>query len=119
MASPAFLPLVDNPRFLILPWIEIPNLGSPSSPSSAAACPKTGPSATTPRRCSSRPSSKRPRYTGAVYRASGWLRVGTTQGRGRYDRDKLYDKPARTSGSGPSEGIGGVPSSEFSTAYLC
>ena len=31
-----------------------------------------------------------PRYTGAVYRASGWLRVGITQGRGRYDRDKLY-----------------------------
>ncbi|MCY4317835.1 MAG: DUF4338 domain-containing protein [Alphaproteobacteria bacterium] len=26
-----------------------------------------------------------PRYTGAVYKASGWTRVGTTQGRGRYD----------------------------------
>ena len=36
-----------------------------------------------------------PRYTGAVYKASGWLRVGTTQGRGRYDRDKLYDKPKK------------------------
>ena len=36
-----------------------------------------------------------PRYTGAVYRASGWLRVGTTQGRGRYDRDKRYDKPRK------------------------
>ena len=24
-----------------------------------------------------------PRYTGAVYRASGWVHVGTTQGRGR------------------------------------
>ena len=38
-----------------------------------------------------------PRYTGAVYKASGWLRVGTTQGRGRYDRDKLYDKPKKVS----------------------
>ena len=36
-----------------------------------------------------------PRYTGAVYRASGWLHVGTTKGRGRYDRDKLYDKPKK------------------------
>ncbi len=27
-----------------------------------------------------------PRYTGTVYRASGWTRVGTTQGRGRCDR---------------------------------
>ena len=36
-----------------------------------------------------------PRYTGAVYRASGWTRVGTTQGRGRYDRHKQYDKPRK------------------------
>ena len=34
-----------------------------------------------------------PRHTGAVYRASGWLHVGTTLGRARYGRDKLYDKP--------------------------
>ena len=36
-----------------------------------------------------------PRYTGAVYRASGWIRVGTTQGRGRYDRDRQSDKPKK------------------------
>ena len=26
------------------------------------------------------------RFTGAVYKTSGWIQVGTTQGRGRYDR---------------------------------
>ena len=36
-----------------------------------------------------------PRYTGAVYKASGWIHVGTTQGHGRYDREKLYDKPRK------------------------
>ena len=36
-----------------------------------------------------------PRYTGAVYRASGWIHVGTTQGRGRYDRQKQFDKPKK------------------------
>ena len=36
-----------------------------------------------------------PRYTGAVYRASCWIRVGTTQGRGRYDRHRHYDKPKK------------------------
>ena len=36
-----------------------------------------------------------PRVTGAVYRASGWIHVGATKGRGRYDRDKLYDKPRK------------------------
>ena len=36
-----------------------------------------------------------PRYTGAVYRASGWTRVGTTQGRGRYDRHTKRAQPKK------------------------
>ncbi len=40
------LPLViENPRVLILPWIDIPTSARTSSPSSADACPPTGPSA--------------------------------------------------------------------------
>ena len=27
-----------------------------------------------------------PRFTGTLYKASGWIHVGATQGRGRYDR---------------------------------
>ena len=38
-----------------------------------------------------------PRYTGAVYRASGWIHVGTTQGRGRYDRQRQSTSLERTS----------------------
>ena len=36
-----------------------------------------------------------PRYTGAVYRASGWTRVGTTQGRARYDRHTERAQPKK------------------------
>ena len=36
-----------------------------------------------------------PRYTGAVYRASGWIRVGTTQGRGRYDTHMKRAEPRK------------------------
>ncbi len=36
-----------------------------------------------------------PRHTGAVYRASGWIPVGTTQGRDRYDTNNRYDKPKK------------------------
>ncbi len=36
-----------------------------------------------------------PRYTGVVYRASSWTRVGTTQGRGRYDRHTKQDQPKK------------------------
>ena len=89
------LPLVvDNPRFLILPWIKIPNLGSHILAIVRRRLPEDwtgryeasrGTRGAPP--CSSRPSSRhREAHTGAVYRASGWIHVGTTQGRGRYDR---------------------------------
>ena len=90
------LPLVvDNPRSLILPWIKIPNLGSHILAIIRRRLPHdwTERYNTTPVLIET--FVQTPRYTGAVYRASGWLPVGTTQGRGRYDRDKLYDKPRK------------------------
>ena len=90
------LPLVvDNPRFLILPWIEIPNLGSHILAMVRRRLPGdwTERYNTTPVLIET--FVETPRYTGAVYRASGWIHVGTTQGRGRYDREKLYDKPRK------------------------
>ena len=51
-----------------------------------------------------------PRYTGAVYRASGWIRVGATQGRGRYDMNNRYDKPKKDIWLRPSARTGSAPS---------
>ena len=90
------LPLVvDNPRFLILPWIGIPNLGSHILAVVRRQLPLdwTARYNTTPVLIET--FVETPRYTGAVYRASGWIRVGTTQGRGRYDTKKRYDKPKK------------------------
>ena len=80
---------------LILPWIEIPNLDSHILALVRRRLPAdwTERYNTTPVLIET--FVETPRYTGAVYRASGWIRVGTTQGRGRYDRDKLYDKPRK------------------------
>ena len=82
-------------RFLILPWIKIPNLGSHILAIIRRRLPDdwTERYNTTPVLIET--FVETPRYTGAVYRASGWLHVGTTQGRGRYDRDKLFDKPRK------------------------
>jgi len=87
--------VVDNPRFLILPWIEIPNLGS-----HILALVRRRLSRDWTERYNTTPVLietfvETPRYTGAVYRASGWIHVGTTKGRGRYDRYKQYDKPRK------------------------
>ena len=90
------LPLVvDNPRFLILPWIEIPNLGS-----HILALVRRRLSEDWTERYNTKPVLietfvETPRYTGAVYRASGWVHVGTTRGRGRYDRQRQFDKPRK------------------------
>ena len=83
------LPLVvDNPRFLILPWIRIPNLGSHILSLVCRRLPRDW-----TRRYNTTPVLietfvEIPRFTGGVYRASGWIHVGTTQGRGHYDTHK-------------------------------
>ena len=87
--------VVDNPRFLILPWIKIPNLGSHILAIIRRRLPddRTKRYNTTPVPIET--FVETPRYTGAVYRASGWIHVGATQGRGRYDRDRQCDKPKK------------------------
>ena len=90
------LPLiVDNPRFLILPWITIPNLGSHILAIMRRRLPDDW-----TRRYNTTPVLietfvQTPRFTGAVYKASGWIHVGTTKGRGRYDTFNKYDKPKK------------------------
>ena len=92
------LPLVvDNPRFLVLPWIHIPNLGSHILAIARRQLPVnwTGRYNTTPVLIETFVDT--PRFIGAVYRASGWIRVGTTLGHGRYDKPKkdIWLRPLR------------------------
>ena len=87
--------VVDNPRFLILPWIHILNLGSHILAIVHRQLPIdwTARYNTTPVLIET--FVETPRYTGAVYRASGWTHVGATQGHGRYDTKNRYDKPKK------------------------
>ena len=78
------LPLVvDNPRFLILLWIAIPNLGSHILSLVRRQLPEDWTERYNTAPVLIKTFVQPPRYTGAVYKASGWLRVGTTQARGR------------------------------------
>ena len=88
------LPLViDNPRFLIVPWITIPNLGSYILSLVRRQLPDdwTERYNTTPVLIET--FVETPRFTGALYKASGWTLVGTTKGRDRYDRHTRRDQP--------------------------
>ncbi len=83
------LPLVvDNPRFLILPWIRVDNLGSHI----LAIMRRRLPGDWT-RRYNTTPVLietfvETPRYTGAMYKAANWMHLGRTRGfaraNGRY-----------------------------------
>ena len=74
--------VIDNPRFLILPWITIPNLGSYILSLVRRQLPQdwTERYNTTPVLVET--CVETPRFTGVLYKASGWTLVGTTQGRG-------------------------------------
>ena len=87
--------VIDNPRFLILPWITIPNLGSHILSLVRRQLPDdwTERYNTTPVLIET--FVETPRFTGALYKASGWTLVGTTKGRGRYDRHTRRDQPKK------------------------
>lgn len=38
---------------------------------------------------------QRPRFAGTVYRAANWMRVGSTTGRTRQDRDRRMQSPIK------------------------
>ena len=82
-------------RTVTLPWIKIPNLGSHILALVRRRLPEDWAERynTTPVLIET--FVETPRYTGAVYRASGWIHVGTTQGRGRYDREWQFRKPKK------------------------
>ena len=97
--------VVDNPRFLILPWINIPNLGSHI----LAIIRRRLPEDWTERYNTTPVLIETPRHTGAVYKASSWIHVWTTQGRGATTGTSSTTNLGRTSGHARSEKIGTNP----------
>ena len=87
--------VVNNARFLILPWVRIPNLASHL----LAQCEKRLPGdwqqryAITPVLLET--FCEKPRFAGICYRAANWTLVGETQGRGKMDRFKEHALPIK------------------------
>ena len=87
--------VVNNSRFLILPWVRVKNLAS-----AVLARGLRQLAADWPARYAVAPYLvetlvDRGRYTGSCYRAANWIVVGETTGRGRMGR------PPRRAGPGP------------------
>lgn len=88
--------VVDNSRFLILPWVRIKGLASKTLALAARAIPVHWERAYGCRPVLLESFVEAARFQGTCYKAANWVQVGQTQGRGRYDRYSEYSKPIKT-----------------------
>ena len=87
--------VVNNARFLILPWVTSHNLASRILAGIAKQLPHDW-----QKRYSYKPVLletfvEQKRFRGTCYRAANWTHVGQTQGRGKLDRQNLYSVPVK------------------------
>ncbi len=86
-ARQANLPMVvNNSRFLIFPWVKIPNLASHILSLAARQIVPDWQAMYNVTPVLLETLVDVDRYPGTCYRAANWIGVGTTQGRGRMDR---------------------------------
>lgn len=87
--------LVNNHRFLILPWVCSRNLASKVLSMAAARLREDWYEYSGYRPVLLETFVERERFTGACYKAANWHHVGATAGRGRNDRDNQIRLPAK------------------------
>ena len=87
--------VVNNSRFLIFPWIKIPNLASRLLSLASKRLPDDwlGRYAFSPLLLETFVHTDR--YRGTCYRAANWILAGHTKGRGRMDRQFQADVPKK------------------------
>ena len=78
--------LVNNARFLILPWVQSKNLASKLLSLVAKQLPQDWQKRYKYKPVLFETFVEIPRFTGGCYKAANWIHVGTTTGRGRNDR---------------------------------
>ena len=77
--------VVNNSRFLILPWVQIPNLASHVLSLAARQLARDWAAQYHAEPLLLETLVDRERYSGTCYQAANWVDVGLTQGRGRMD----------------------------------
>jgi len=79
--------IVNNSRFLLLPWVQVRNLASAVLACAARRVVGDWQAAYAVRPLLLETLVDSARFAGTCYRAANWLELGTTSGRGRMDRD--------------------------------
>ena len=87
--------VVNNARFLILPWIRSQNLASRILSGVVKQLPKDWRDRYRYAPVLLETFVEQSRFRGTCYRAANWLHVGQTQGRGKLDRENRYALPVK------------------------
>ena len=87
--------IINNARFLILPWITSRNLASRILSTAAKRIAQDWHVCYGYRPVLLETFVDRTRFRGTCYRAANWICVGTTQGRGKLDPHRLHPLPAK------------------------
>lgn len=78
--------VLNNARFLILPWVRVKNLASKVLSLAAARVAQDFPARYGERVVLLETFVEQPRFQGTCYRAANWQHLGQTSGRGKLDR---------------------------------
>ena len=89
------LGIVNNTRFLILPWVEVPHLASHVLSRAARLIGPHWQAKYGLAPCLLESFVDTERFAGVCYRAANWVRVGQTKGRSRQDRYSTLSVPIK------------------------
>jgi len=87
--------VVNNARFLLLPWVRVKNLASRVLSMSARRLAQDWQERYGYRPVLLETFVEQPRFAGTCYRAANWIYVGDTQGRGKLDRYEERSLPVK------------------------
>lgn len=87
--------VVNNSRFLILPWVRSRNLASKVLARSVRRLPQDWKSLYGFRPVLLETFVEFSRFSGTSYRAANWIHVGRTRGRGKLDRENRHALPVK------------------------
>jgi hypothetical protein len=79
--------IVNQSRFLVLPWVKVKGLASMILSVAAQCLPQDWERLYGYRPLMLETLVERARFTGTAYKAANWIHLGCTQGRGRMDRE--------------------------------
>ena len=88
--------IANQQRFLILPWVRVPQLASHLLVLAARRVATDWLKRYGHRVCLLETFVEQGRFNGSVYQAAGWLRLGQTTGRTRQDRQRTLHDPIKS-----------------------